>query len=329
MRKYGLLLLSFVILLMAVLSACGGPESHIASAETLQQDLAEQAAFQCHAECLDVTISDLEIVKRQTTVENKIDRAWVHAYVSGPRVEGEMYYLMTYELYNDGWLLENVEEDDRSNWKFTPLVGPSEDVWKQYAESDAENLEVSADLDSGTCLIAWSMTETYNYADFYTQTTVPCYFDAYSGEWQCVEPSIEREENWKIDGTWHLEGIRNATTGLVYERTIEINGFDAGARAHIHVSTWDDWWDRLVCVDDSFVVDVSAFYKGEYIMGGQRGVETLGPRTGEAQVRCHFFNNQDEYECSYNIDFPFNAVGLDNYLNIDPREGVVGWTKIS
>ncbi len=48
-------------------------------------------------------IDRFEIVKRQTLPEQQTDQVWVKASASNDEKEGELYFVMKYTLYNEGW----------------------------------------------------------------------------------------------------------------------------------------------------------------------------------------------------------------------------------
>ena len=97
-KRIGLFLFAF--LAVASLTSCGGPRA--VSVEVLQNDLSLHPQFVNSVNMADTTISDLKVVERQTTAEDKTDRVWVQVDVENDDTKGQLYYFMIYGLYNDG-----------------------------------------------------------------------------------------------------------------------------------------------------------------------------------------------------------------------------------
>lgn len=249
-KAKGVLFALLCLTTLLLLSACGGPESRIANTEKLKEDLSEQLLFKNYVDMLDISISDLEVIKRQTTVEDKTDQAWVHVDVSGPRVEGDMYYLMTYELYNDGWLLENVIENDRNQWHFVPLEGPTEDVWS-WMLGNAENINTTLDLEAGYSEITWETIDSYTWCEFYYTKSLGCYFNSLSGLWESGEPQeLACREKWHIDGTWVSPTYRRGYATWKYTTIIE--GFDDSVWSYGHeTDSFSVKLKRIMLSDDT------------------------------------------------------------------------------
>lgn len=106
----------FIILMIMVLSGCS--KSGKAEKEILK-DLQANPAFIA----ANVEISDYEIIKRQTDVNNKTDLVYITVYTNDPELTCSLSYKLEYELYNEGWLLESVNRSD-GPWE---ISGPKED----------------------------------------------------------------------------------------------------------------------------------------------------------------------------------------------------------
>lgn len=59
---------------------------------------------------LDVDIFDWEIIKRQTSPEDKVDFVYVTVKAANKDYSVVRNYTLTYKLYNDGWLFEKIEK---------------------------------------------------------------------------------------------------------------------------------------------------------------------------------------------------------------------------
>lgn len=65
-----------------------------------------------------------EITKRQTNTDNKTDYVWIQVNASNSSFSYTADYKLTYVLYNDGWQLDDFEEEQHS---VMPKYYPSED----------------------------------------------------------------------------------------------------------------------------------------------------------------------------------------------------------
>lgn len=181
----------------------------------LRADLYNSDAFSKYANDRNMEITDFEIVKRQTDEAQKVDAVWIRANAASEEVEAEMYYVMTYNLYNDGWLLESVEDDEIDSWCFAPLQGVSDDVIANDLQyfSNYEILNNELDLEQGRQTITFTYKESHLYCD--TTSTEQLiyefgnmYYDfgtAHAGEWGSSFVTLDNSTVWnlqKICGTY-------------------------------------------------------------------------------------------------------------------------------
>ncbi len=92
--------------------------------QRIMQDLAADKDFFNEQE---VQISDLSVIKRQTTVEDKIDLVYVEVKAENEFINCTLSYEMTYRLYNDGWLLDEVKQYENGEHSVLPKKGIADD----------------------------------------------------------------------------------------------------------------------------------------------------------------------------------------------------------
>lgn len=113
---------------LLILSACGGTKP--VSDVQLREDTATYIE-ECDAQTGsgEYRLEAFEIVKRQTSNENGVDKVWVKtvAKANDGSMKTEIELVMNYELYNDGWHWENAETLAET---VIPLVEPA------YSEVD-------------------------------------------------------------------------------------------------------------------------------------------------------------------------------------------------
>lgn len=88
---------------------------------------------------LNVEVDNWEITKRQTNFDDKTDFAYCTVHASNDDYSVVRNYKMKYVLYNDGWLLENVEyyENPDCPDETVPLHGVSH----EQVEEDVSNMD--------------------------------------------------------------------------------------------------------------------------------------------------------------------------------------------
>lgn len=210
MKKIKSYLIGSCILVLGsiLLTGCG---KEPVSGEQLVKDLAQSSAYTQYSDNLNVSIDRVKVTKRQTATENRIDTAWVEVDSSSDAVTGHMYFIMTYELYNDGWQITNVEEDEIDKWYFVPLKEMTDEEIALYISEDVEIISKDVDLDEGTELITYTWGESHNYCDvtyvkqdYFAFGTSKMLYNA--GTWSYVTTDdMGSTEEWNIVGTWEYE----------------------------------------------------------------------------------------------------------------------------
>lgn len=87
---------------------------------------------------VNVRITDYEIIKRQTDTNSKTDVIYINITSESNLILWNRSYVMTYGLYNEGWILDEVNGYDESNWVFQPVQGVSEDIINGYIDTYKE-----------------------------------------------------------------------------------------------------------------------------------------------------------------------------------------------
>lgn len=211
--KKKLLVVILAAIAILLLAGCGEKP---ASEATLKEDIYNSSNFSLFSEQLDMEITDLEVVKRQTTTEDKVDTVWVKVTAAGDTAEGEMYYKLTYHLYNDGWLLEAIADDTVDSWHFKPLEGVPDEVIASYIPEGAEILENTVDLEVASHTVTYTYEESHLYCDVtYKKQLVFNFGSGYytsgmhdPGRWGLQnEVDVGSYEDWHLEGTWYLKSF--------------------------------------------------------------------------------------------------------------------------
>lgn len=102
-------------------TACG---KKVADEERIKQELEsnQEIQFLGNREQIDKIV----IQKRQTDKDQKTDTVWCTVSTNDTEVSYQKNVVLTYGLYDEGWMLDDVDIDSKDQWTYTPLKGISE-----------------------------------------------------------------------------------------------------------------------------------------------------------------------------------------------------------
>lgn len=125
-----LLLICFCLMF----GGCGG--NSVRSEKEIREELQNRDVFAHES----INISDFQIIKRQTDEDKKEDIVYVHVKGENADFSVVRNYKILYVLYNDGWLLENIEPYIEGEYfdETIPLHGVDDELIESYF-SDYEN----------------------------------------------------------------------------------------------------------------------------------------------------------------------------------------------
>lgn len=176
------------------------------SEEEIQAQLQDSPGFYPEAR---LRIEDMAITKRQTDTKGKTDIVYVTVDADNDAVTCTLSYILSYVLYNEGWMLEDVERDYTGKWEIAPLEGPDLEVVQNYLVSanydNAEYVSNEANLESGTDTYTFTNVTNYAYMTARDTLRVIASFDEDSGTWMCDEDSVEiisTDTMWDLNGKW-------------------------------------------------------------------------------------------------------------------------------
>ena len=236
MKKDQFIIILLCIITLSLLSGCG---KKAVSDSQLQSDLYNSVEFSKFSVEFGMEITNLEIIKRQTAVENKFDRVWISVDTASNTVEGKFYYIMIYNLYNDGWLLESVIEDKTDLWHFAPISGISDEEVSNYLPKNAEILSNEIDLENATQIVTYTYAESYRYCNItYNKQLMFVFEEEYHsigksspGEWGFdKEIDIGSYEEWHINGTWQY--VEDVGFGWKISVLLTLDDFSPGGVAY-------------------------------------------------------------------------------------------------
>ncbi len=297
--------LALMLFALLSLTACGGPSP--ASEAQLREDLerSEASRFSYYSEQLQATVTDFNVVKRQTVVEDQKDTVWVQISIEGPKVKGNFHYIMSYGLYNDGWKLEDVSQDRENGWRIDPLAGPEESLIASQLPSDAEIIssDIVLDTEYPYATYEYTRTETYPYCEVIYKTTLNFAFDnSADGVWYFTQSwDSGTVENWDIDGVWSI-GDENKQ----FYYALCLNDFSPQGIANGGMGS-------------NYTYETDGWYRKRFYLGYQK--DGTWDRTFSARIRDGSpYNLPISYLIEgYDIDYNVNYYGV--FVENDPVFG--------
>lgn len=182
----------------------------VADDEQLQTDLTNFVSiFTEH----DLEITDMQVIKRQTTVEDKVDIVYVSGSAENDIALYNFDYKMTYNLYNEGWILDEVNKEGSSAM---PKKGPSDNMIQQYAEhnvsmsaSDHDSYEIGenyTELSNGISVVDIKYTDNYKAGQRTTTYRHIYKFNSSKMDWEWDDIKyMHKEERYYLEGVWEGE----------------------------------------------------------------------------------------------------------------------------
>lgn len=203
------------------------------------KDLQNDSRFFPMAE---IQIIDYTISKRQTAKENRSDTVWITVTANNEDITCSLSYIMTYHLYNSGWILDEVEQDYDGEWIVTPLRGVDDSIIQgnidSYTDSLFDSMEIvnrTTDLENGMDTISYSATKDHLYGSETMFVDQIFYFDSSS----CT--------------------YYPAADLYIYDRSLVLKDTIVGA-------TWNctRYYDRFDAWPDKFQIEATEFYEDEW-----------------------------------------------------------------
>ena len=198
MKKFVLMLLAAALLL--TLAGCAPePADEQAMAEDVAGRLAQPSG--------EAEIGSLSVIKRQTDKGAKTDLVYVQVDYATPASERSERYKLTYGLYNEGWILDEMEPYEQQTWTLTPLAEPDEQTVAALLPEGAELTQSQFDPDSGVQTVTYTVEGSYAYCEL-SRTEQMTMTMTEDEQWQAGEPTLlEQRQDWdRLVGFWDCYG---------------------------------------------------------------------------------------------------------------------------
>lgn len=205
----------------------------------------------------DVSIDKLSIIKRQTNQNGKTDYIYVTVLASNDNIECELSYELHYELYNDGWVLDNVFPYNEDSWKISPLVGPEQAIADEAVSSQYSNysfVRSEPDIENLSYAFYYTATKDYEYMCQEMEIEVSCNFNEKLAQWVCCDTQIlDITANWDIAGIWCSDGSYSYSSYWYDKYYISIEDVD-NDNSIKHIIVYNNT-DGYIYYDDNIALD--------------------------------------------------------------------------
>lgn len=249
-----------LLLFLLLISLCGCSPSAKSEKEIIV-DLQESLSS---SDNTDVKVIDYSIIKRQTDAKNKTDTIYINTTTEDDLVLWKCSYVMTYGLYNEGWVLDEIVGYDEASWTFQPLQGVSDDVIQGYIDIYREDnmfdsIEVIDRITTlqenlGNDFVAFQAVKEHLYATEILEFSQTWYFDEYTcsfyvtGSPLQTDRTIILKENI-VGAMWSGLARYYGTQNLFadqFDIYAESLSADVGLTLNIvKKDVWGAYWDRL------------------------------------------------------------------------------------
>lgn len=196
--KRFLLLAFWGLLMVTLLTGCGKASK---SGDEIIADIKDAVPFISYEE---LEITKYEILKRQTSQEDKTDIIYITLDVENEKIRGQLSYKLTYILYNDGWELETTEIYADGKHGFVPLTPPDppEDYFPPECNPIYLDSKMESDEYGSSAELTYQITDSFYCAEQTALVTLYYNFDEADGSWYLAD-TIRTDENteWLLDGT--------------------------------------------------------------------------------------------------------------------------------
>ena len=166
--------------------------------------------------------------KRQTDVNNKRDI--VYAFFKAKNEDIDCYFglELIYTLYNNGWILDSIQNYNVNSWTVSPLKGVTREqadevIGDKYNQFDYINS--NEDLKNGICKYDYSTQNTYNFMTETDTIEVVFTFNKENADWTNTINVSNHNEVWNVGGTW--------TYAYHWDKAFSWQAFDINAKIDI------------------------------------------------------------------------------------------------
>ena len=192
----------YVLIIIAfLLSGCG---KKVKSENDIQKDIQTSSQFYNNQT---VIIDNLNIEKRQTDKKEKRDIVYVEVKASNEEIDCNFSYILTYNLYNEGWILDDLKINSKGEWTIRPKKGPEQEYINKAIGNDFMILDADIDLANNSAIYIGNILEYHNNVKINRVMSYEFQFEPEEAAWIYNNSYIEsnNDEWYPGDGLWSVD----------------------------------------------------------------------------------------------------------------------------
>lgn len=311
--------------MLVLLSGCSEPAK---SEEAIVNDLQANQIFIS----TDTKISDYEIIKRQTDVENKTDLVYITVYTNAPELTSSLTYELKYELYNEGWILESVMRYWDGPWEFSGLSDEQiladikdNDYYFSDWDLDVESVEVVEETCDSNAMVYYQKQIVANLIahnamfDYYSSYNI--YYGVIDGTWE-VQTVETRNRRYAPTYSPNISSTDGIISSLKLDSSGELN-YDSFEYLRSE-EAWDDCFETRYYVatknwwfgTESYLVSIPLHFSLEN--GEESSMWTYSSDEIGSALQGVDWNICGEWTCDYSdISYYGWSAGFNGYAIVD------------
>lgn len=312
------------ILLILMLTLLTGCSESAKDEKEIIQDLQSNSAFIAN----DIKISNYEIIKRQTDVNNKTDLVYITVQTNDPELTCSLSYELRYKLYNDGWILESMVRYYDGPWEFSGLTNDqilsdikSNDYYFENWDLDIQNIEVTSEVYNSNAMayyekeIVVDLTAHNMLFDYFTSYSI--YYEVANGEWELKSVDVQSRQYVPTsspdiratDSIIDTLELGEGATATKYDsyRYLESDADWPNCTEIRYYMATKDWWFGT----ESYLISIPLSFSLE--SGEDSSMWTYNSSEIETSI----------HEVDWKITGIWNGTWLDWEGNVDPQYGEV------
>lgn len=322
-----------ILVILVFMGLCGCSKSEKSEKEIVH-DLQASSVFISS----NIEISDYEVIKRQTNFDEKLDLVYITVHTNDPELTSSLTFELTYQLYNDGWVLESITRYQDGPWEFTglqeeQLLADIKNNDYYFSEWDLEivDFEITEEVCDSTDRafyekqIATRLTAHNPLFDYYSFYNM--YYEIVNGTWELQSAMVENRgysPTYSPDITASDQiveelKLRNGTSETTYDNyeylKTETDWYNC-TEVRYYTAT-KDWWFGT----ESYLISIPIYFSLEN--GDESTYWTFNPNNIESSIQSVDWNLEgnwvNKYDASHSpyitVNMEINSLSATNDLD--------------
>ena len=208
-----------------------------------------------------VNFMSIEVEKRITDEDDRLDQVFVFVSGESDDLRCSVAYELRYTLYNEGWMLESVNDRNYELWDVKPKKGVPEEIlteaidpFMQYGNHPPLTSEgyvpydeivltdTRENFEDGSADYDYDVITNYTYMTSTDHLTLECFLNPITAEWEVSCKRTGKDRDWsKICGSWFYYYEDDGMFGHERLLMVYIYSFDQGTFTGEYSDTIKSW----------------------------------------------------------------------------------------